>query len=102
MTTNITGSNLPTLASDQIKSIKGGYGQNCPQPSSLCPGETVSSALDITPPGGDPSKALIASRGVKTADTLPEMAKGGRPTTFGMKSPNINNAKVPGAVTWKD
>jgi hypothetical protein len=77
------------------------YGQNkfC-GPSSLTPGQSTTSGLDITPPGGDPSRDLVKSRGVKTADTLPEMAKGGRPRTFGMKDPNANNPKVPGSVDW--
>jgi hypothetical protein len=75
------------------------YGNNkCDMPASIkTTDSTDRTGIDIAVP--DPSKDLIRNRGVRTGETLrDEMARGGRPTTFGHKNPNAKNPTIPGAL----
>jgi hypothetical protein len=62
------------------------YGQNkFDKASSLTPGQSAPSALDVTAPG-DRVRDLVKSRGVKSGDKLAaEMAAGNVPPAHGMK-----------------
>ena len=110
MSEKIIGSNMPALASDQLKPSKAGYGQNGYHgASSDVPGERTTSGFLPSDPvrdtvarfGSAAMRAPEVGDNVESVRGTPasqfrDVSKIAAPTTFGMKNPNSNNPKVPG------
>ena len=99
MSTQFATSKVPTLASDQLKPSKAGYGQNqFGGPSSDNPGERTAS--DFLP--SDPVRDRLIREGHHdnsgTDDAVKDLERKidttPYPTTFGHKNPNASNPKL--------